>query len=333
MGREEVASTAAPVEVQAQFEAHREELRVHCYRMTGSTIDADDLVQETYLRAWKARGKFRGEASLRTWLYRIATNACIDFIRARPTRTVPELISGAWDPQLPVPAESEENLWIEPFPSEPAQASPDTPETAYLRKEAISIAFITALQVLTPRQRAILILRDVLDWHAEEVAGLMGVSVASVKSALHRARTAVADARSLPPSTVLAGEARELLQKYAHAWETADVEALVALLKEDAVLTMPPYPSWYRGREAVAALFRRYPFGSRRLGGWRSLPTFANGKPAFSLYRAEEVGKEYKAFGIEVLTLENEGRAKISRMDVFKSPRLVRCFGFPLAIV
>lgn len=308
--------------------------------MTGSLEDADDLVQETFVRALKALASFRLDSSMRAWLYRIATNACIDHLRRRRRRELPELASEQWDPGEGVPTETDPDRWLQPFPTgsrSPNQTTheAETPEKWYLRKEAVSFAFLTVLQLLTPRQRAVLILRDVLDWSAEEVADLIETSVSAVKSALHRARATVAvrvqrigqsPESSFSPTLAATNE---LLNQYLRAWEALDIEGLVALLKDDAILAMPPYASWYRGKEAVATLFLLHPFGQRKRGGWRLVPTSANGDPGFAMYRADEPGGSYKPFGILALTLQGTTELKVSKMTVFNNPHLPERFGLP----
>ncbi len=336
-GHAEVSLARQRPDPAASFETYRRELRLHCYRMTGSLEDADDLLQETFLRALQAIARFRFASSMRSWLYRIATNACIDHLRRRRRRGLPELASEQWRPSDPIPPEPEEDRWLQPYPTAPydveqRRTEEDTPEKWYLRKEAVSFAFLTVLQLLPPRQRAVLILRDVLDWNAEEVADLIETSVSAVKSALHRARATIADraqqaghSRESPSPTPAA--AKELLSRYVHAWETLDIQGLVALLKEDAVLAMPPHASWYRGKDAVATLLLLHPFGPRKRGGWRLVPAAANGEPAFALYRADVSGGLYRPFGILVLFLEGVTEAKISKMTVFSDSRLPVRFG------
>jgi RNA polymerase sigma-70 factor, ECF subfamily len=327
------------LDLATDFEKYRQELHLHCYRMTGSLEDADDLVQETFARALKALAGFRLDSSVRTWLSRIATNACIDRLRRRRRRGLPELASEQWNPSHPIPSDPEEDCWLQPYPTrrydiEQYPSERDTPDKWYLRKEAVSLAFLTILQLLPPRQRAVFILREVLDWSAEEVADLFETSVAAVKSALHRARRTIADRtpaglslESSPNPTPAATD--DLLSKYIHAWETLDIDGLVALLKDDAILAMPPHASWYRGKEAVATLLLLHPFGPRKLGGWRLVATAANGEPAFALYRAEVSGGSYKAFGILALSLQGTTEATIQRMTVYSDPSLPRRFGLP----
>ena len=243
--------------LQRAFNKHRCELHVHCYRLAGNVTDADDLVQETFLRAWRARDRFEGRASARTWLYRIATNRCLNALRSASRRAVKE-----WDiPQIepPEPTRLGEVVWLEPYPDallEGAIAMPLGPEARYEQTEAISLAFVTALQLLPARQRAVLILREVLGYHANEVAEMLVSTVESVTSALKRARSSLRrlppiEDREPPPAPDSPAE-RAVAARFVRAWESGDVDALVALLTTDAGISMPPYPVEYHGRDAVA---------------------------------------------------------------------------------
>ena len=244
----------------ALFERHRGELQVHCYRMLGSFEDSEDLVQETFLRAWRKRASFGsdGRSSFRAWLYRIATNACLDVLRSRPRRVLPPQVAAAADPAAP-PSPPADLPWLQPYPDrllEPVAPAEDEPGAVVVARETIELAFIAAIQHLPPRQRAVLILRDVLGWSAKDTASLLEASVASVNSALQRARATLRD--RLPerrtewaPSSEPSEEERELLRRYVDAHERADADALAELLREDARLTMPPHPTWYAGREAI----------------------------------------------------------------------------------
>ena len=242
----------------AAAERHRRELQVHCYRMVGSLEESEDLVQETFLRAWRGRRSFRGRSSLRTWLYRIATNACLDALERRPRRVLAADVAPA-DPAAPDLAEAD-LPWLQPFPDAMLEAVPDDaagPEAAAEASETIELAFLAAIQHLPPRQRAVLVLRDVLGWSARETAALMETSVAAANSALQRARETLK--AHLPPARSEwrrrpgAGEAeRALLRRYIAAMEGADVDELLDLLAEEARMTMPPYPTWFAGARAIA---------------------------------------------------------------------------------
>ena len=317
------------------IEPYRRELLLHCYRLLGSLHDAEDLVQETMLRAWRHFDTFKGSASLRTWLYTIATNACLDALKKHTPRTLPIASSPAADALSPITPPAAENLWLEPFPDIWLSEATDDPETRYTRRESVSLAFLTVLQTLPPRQRAILILSDVLDWRASEVAQLLGISLSAVNRAFHRARVTLAknydtNEQEIAQTSHADAAARALLARYLQAWETDDVAGLVALLKEDAILSMPPYPSWYRGREAIRAILSSAPFRSGMQGRWRLYPTSANAQPAFAVYRADEAKQIYRAFGIQVITLDCFAPAShIAEVTMFHGPSLVTSFGFP----
>ncbi len=330
--------TQSTSDIGSLIEPYRRELYLHCYRLLGSLHDAEDMVQETMLRAWRHFDTFKGSASLRTWLYTIATNTCLDALKKRGSRTLPARFSPASDPMSPVAPRSAEELWLEPFPDSwlaSAQEKAENPEARYTRSESISLAFLTALQLLPPRQRAILILADVLDWRAAEIARLLELSLSAVNSALHRARVTLA--KSYPSGQREAmrihqadAETDELLSRYLQAWETDDVAQLVALLKEDAILSMPPIPSWYQGRDAIHA-FLLQKLGAHRQ--WRMFSTHANGQPAYILYLANETKDLYEAFGIQVITLYSSRLpGQISEVTIFRNPSLVTSFGFPLQL-
>ncbi|HEX2646485.1 MAG TPA: RNA polymerase subunit sigma-70, partial [Candidatus Dormibacteraeota bacterium] len=285
------------------IEPHRRELLVHCYRMLGSFQDAEDVLQDTLVSAWQGLGGFEERASLRTWLYRIATNRCLNARRSTSRRPAKE-----WDvPEVepPEPTRLGEVVWLEPFPDallEGAIDMPLGPEARYEQTESISLAFVTALQVLPPRQLAVLILRDVLGFHASEVAGMLEVTVQSVNSALKRARASLqrrqpAAGHQLPPA---AGSPAEdaIVAMFARAWESADLDALVALLTDDVFIAMPPEPFGYEGRDNVARYWGRQ-FGAGRR--FDLVPTRANGQPAFGAYLRVPAGIRH-AVGFYVLT-------------------------------
>jgi RNA polymerase sigma-70 factor (ECF subfamily) len=291
------------------------ELRVHCYRMLGSLHDAEDLLQETLLRAWQNLGRFEGRSSVRVWLYRIATNACLNARRSRRRQLPPRLNGPPWDPYAPLVPESEEILHLEPFPDS-LLVEPEDPEGRYVAREGIELAFITAIQLLPPRQRAVLILREVLAWSAIEVAELLDTSVPAVNSALQRARrTLDADAPVGPEAVgaVSADEEALVLERYMRAWEAADMTTLATLLAEDAEMTMPPAPGWFAGRDAIVTWFSTSPFvfgdPTRRM---RMLPTRANGLPALAVYTAAAEAEQFEAYGIMVLRIEAGAVAEIT---------------------
>jgi RNA polymerase sigma-70 factor (ECF subfamily) len=317
------------------IEPYRRELHLHCYRLLGSLHDAEDQVQETMLRAWRHYDTFKGSASLRTWLYTIATNACLDVLKKRSPRTLPTAAYSRADPRHPIAPPIAEAIWLEPYPDAWMAEVTENPEARYSRLESVSLAFLTAIQLLPPRQRAILILSDVLDWHASEIAHLLELSVSTVNSALHRARVTLeknyrTGEREMVPGRFPDAEASTLLSRYVRAWETDDVAGLVALLKEDAVLNMPPYPSWYRGREAIRAILHAAPFRVGMQKRWRLSPTHANGQPAFALYRAAESKTSYRAYGLQLITIDHSRLpGQIAEVTIFHLSSLVTSFGLP----
>ena len=324
-----------PSEFSSLIEPYRRELHLHCYRLLGSLHEAEDLVQETMLRAWQYFDTFKGQASLRTWLYRIATNACLDALKKRLPRTLPMTISPASDPLLPLASAWAESTWLEPIPDSWLVEATEDPAARYSRRESVSLAFLTALQLLPPRQRAILLLSDVLDWRASEIASLLSISVSAVNSALHRARVTLA--KQYHTHDQERGEGlranaatQALLERYLHAWDTEDVDGLVALMKEDATFTMPPSPSWYRGREAIRAVLTVQAFAPLAQNRWHFSPTRANGCPAFAVYRAAGLEGTFRAFGIQVVTLDDSASGLlIADVTTFLDPSLLPSFGFP----
>jgi RNA polymerase sigma-70 factor (ECF subfamily) len=292
---------------------HRRHLQLHCYRMLGSLQDAEDAVQETFLRAWRRLETFEGRSSFRTWLYRIATNACLDALDRRPPRLLPDEYGPPGDPRRAPAPPVTEGVWLDPYPDALLELLEDAepgPEAVYDVRESVRLAFVAALQHLPPRQRAVLLLRDVLGWSAAEVAGLLEVSVVSVNSSLQRARATLSKRAPTRDPTPAAVE-RSLLDRYVRAWNEADVDALVALLKEDATLTMPPVPSWFRGRAAIAAFLSTTPFGEEWRGRLRVVPTGANGQPACAVYERAEDGVD-RPFAVMVLTLDGGSIAAIT---------------------
>ena len=314
-------------------EPYRRELQLHCYRILGSLQDAEDTVQETMLRAWRKLNTFEGRASLRAWLYRIATNACFDALAKRPRRVLPTTSQPAADPHTPIAPPLTEPIWLEPYPDDLIAEPEAGPEARYTVRESVALAFIAALQSLPPRQRAVLILRDVLDWQASEVAQTLDLTVSAVNSALHRARVTLnkhyhgkgIDTVSLAS---IEDALRPMLDRYVQAWESADVDGLIALLKEDATLSMPPSPTWYAGREAIAAVAREVMFAGEARGRWRLRPIRANRQPAFAVYQRTESGV-YHAFGISVLTID---QGQVADSITFIDPALIPRFNLPVEI-
>jgi RNA polymerase sigma-70 factor (TIGR02960 family) len=290
---------------------YRRELQVHCYRITGSVQDAEDLVQETLLAAWRGLDSFEGRASMRTWLYRIATNRCLNALRERGRR-LPEPPSEQAPVVPPPPTRLRESIWLEPFP--------DEPDARYESREAIGLAFIAGLQGLPPRQRAALVLRDVLGFRASETAEMLGVTEASANGALRRARAALAGGseRELAPLPDSVAE-REVVARFVEACEGGDIDGGGALLTEDASLTMPPTPLEYVGGAAIAGFLSTVPAGGR-LDHFRLVPTRANGQPAFGCYQLGH------AYGLMVLTLRG---SRVAAITGFPDTGLFRHFGLP----
>ncbi|MGH3151632.1 MAG: sigma-70 family RNA polymerase sigma factor [Streptosporangiaceae bacterium] len=305
------------------------ELRVHCYRILGSVQDAEDVLQETLLAAWKGLDQYEGRASLRTWLYRIATNQCLNALRASSRRPRPEPAGPAWAPE---PTRRGEVLWLEPYPDVLLEGLADAgagPEARYEAKESIALAFVTAAQQLPPRQRAVLMLRDVLGFRAGEVAGMLDTSEASVNSALQRARATMAGRmpgpdRERAPLPRSARE-RDLAGRFATAFADGDVDRMVAMLTQDAWFTMPPAALEYQGTAAIGSFLRRSVAG--RAGRYRLVPARANGQVAFGCYTQD--GDGFRAHGTMVLTLEGD---KIAALTRFVENGVLRWFGLPLEV-
>lgn len=310
-------------------EPHRRELQVHCYRMLGSLSEAEDLVQETLLRAWKSRRTYAGRAPFRAWLYRIATNACLDELATRPRRGLPSSFLEPSDPsQAPDPPRLDP-VWLEPYPDALLPRTDMDPAAHYDQRESVQLAFLVVLHELPPRQRAILLLRDVLGWKAAEVARLLDLSASAVTSALYRARLTLAAAAHRGRRTALGANGddpaeRQLLDQYVLAWETADIDRLTQLLREDATFPMPPHPSWYRGRADIRAFLTRTVLSGAARGRWRLVPTRANGHAAFGMYQRLEDRPGYAAFAVQVVTLE---AGLVSDATTFGFPKVFRIFG------
>jgi RNA polymerase sigma-70 factor (TIGR02960 family) len=303
-------------------EPYRRELQVHCYRMLGSLQDAEDAVQDTLLAAWQGLGGFEGRATVRRWLYRIATNRCLNAMRSARRRPARQ-----WDipgVEPPEPTGLGEVVWLEPYPDAllpGAGTGPPGPAARYEQAEAISLAFVTGLQILPPRQLAVLILRDVLGYHADEVAGMLDSTVGSVNSALKRARTGLRHRR--PASTPAPGSAAEqaIVAEFARAYQAGDLDAVVALLTDDVFVSMPPIPLEYRGRDAVARFCAAILRPDRRFD---LVPTRANGQPAFGTYRHTPTGIRHGT-GLLVLTVAGDRISACTRFDAAVLP----WFGLP----
>jgi len=310
---------------------YRRELQVHCYRFLGSVADAEDAMQDTLLSAWQGLAGFEGRASIRTWLYRVATSRCLDALRSARRRPAVSPPPAGLEP--PEPTRLGEVLWLEPYPDALLEGLADAapgPEARYEAMESVSLAFITALQLLPPRQRAALILRDVLGFHASEAARILDTSEESVTSALKRARATLQRAQSAterepaPPSHSAAEQ--DLVARLTTAFEAADVPGIVALLTEDSWLTMPPLPLEYQGRELAAQFLTATAFRP----GWtaRLIPTRANGQPAFGFYARDPQTGGYYTVGLMVLTLAGTQICAMTRFDASTLPR----FGLPLTL-
>ncbi|MBL0887805.1 sigma-70 family RNA polymerase sigma factor [Myceligenerans indicum] len=316
-------------ELVADLEKYRRELTGYCYRMLGGAFDAEDAVQETLLRAWRSYGRFEGRSSLRTWLYRIAGNVCLDMIGS--SRAKRERPMGLGGPSAPVvdslAAELPEERWIEPVPDDRVLPGPGDPADTAVARESVRLAFVAALQTLPEKQRAVLVLREVLRWPAREVADLLETSVASVNSALQRARATLSDraldldTASATPSTEPSAKERELLERYIDAFERYDMDELSALLREDAVMNMPPYAMWLQGVADIRSWMLGVGSGCR---GSRCVPVRANGSLAYGQYRPDPNGG-WSPWGLAVL--ETDGDA-ITGITTFRSPeRLFPLFG------
>jgi RNA polymerase sigma-70 factor (ECF subfamily) len=304
---------------QRLVEAHRSELFAHCYRMLGSTHDAEDALQDALLRAWRGLPRFEARSSLRSWLYRIATNTCLDLIAKRPKRVLPVDYGPPRDPHDGPLIPLAESAWVEPFPDEALGLEDGfaAPEARYEQRESIELAFIAALQHLPPNQRAALILREVLGFSAKEAAEILDTTTASVNSALQRARKAAeerlpeqsqqATLRSLGDEGV-----REVVEGYVDAWDRGDIDAVVAMLTEDACFSMPPAPSWHRGSEALAAFLQVGPLSGE--WRWRHVGVRASGQPTLAFYSWDEAAKAYLPFALNVLTIRDR---RISDVTAF----------------
>ena len=321
-----MTDVAAP-DLERTLEQHRAELTGYCYRMLGSSFEAEDAVQETLVRAWRAFDTFEGRAALRSWLYRIATNVCLDMLQSRKRRALPMDMGPSSPGDVDAGPRLPEHLWLQPMPDGRALRPTDDPAELTESRESIRVAFVAALQHLPPRQRAVLILREVLRWKASEVAELLDTSVQSVNSALQRARATLA-------ASDLSGEPlqpddeaqRALLARYVDAFERFDIESLVSLLHEDATMSMPPYDLWLHG----AGELRKWLLGAGAgCRGSRYAPVEANGSPAFAQWKISESGAGHDAWAIHVLRVSN---GRIRGIDFFVDENLFPLFGLPVRL-
>jgi RNA polymerase sigma-70 factor (ECF subfamily) len=320
----DLAQTQTAGDLEQRLEEYRGELTAYCYRMLASPFEAEDAVQETMLRAWRGYEGFEGRAALRSWLYRIATNVCLDMLSGRERRALPMDLGPARSPDGPVGGTLPEATWVEPMPGggDPAEVA--------VSRETIKLAFVAALQHLPARQRAVLILCEVLRWKATEVAELLETSVASVNSALQRARATLetSEVSSTDPTPVVDESQRELLSRYMAAFESYDMEALTALIQEDATQSMPPYELWLRGRDDILRWWLGPGAGCR---GSRVIPTVAaNGSPAFGQYRPSASGSGYDPWALQVLEIAD---GRIVEFTFFlDTERIFPLFGLPLRL-
>jgi RNA polymerase sigma-70 factor (ECF subfamily) len=312
-------------------EPYRAQLRAHCYRMLGSLPDADDALQDTLLRAWRGLARFEGRSSLRSWLYTVATNASLRAIEKRPRRVLPVDYGPAVDPHDHPAQTLSEPIWLDPFPDGEMGLESDLlgPDARYEQRESIELAFTAALQYLPARQRAALILREVLGFSARETAEVLGTSSVSVDSALQRAHRTIDErmpARSQQETLRALGDrqVREIVTRFTQAWETHDIPGLVALLAEDARMTMPPQPSWYQGRDAIDIFLGLWPLAPGK--NFRLLPISASGQPALAGYMWDEGRGVFEPESIVVLTLRADS---IEEITAFRTPALFSLFGLP----
>jgi RNA polymerase sigma-70 factor (ECF subfamily) len=309
----------ADEEFRSLTEPHRRALHLHCYRMLGSMHDADDALQETLLRAWRSLDRYEPRAPLAAWLHTIATNVCLTAL-SRRRRELPAAAAGeaAW---------SEELLHLQPYPDDLLD---ELPEARYARRETVELAFVTALQLLPPKQRAALILRDVLGWSAKESATALDDSVAAANSALQRARSTLERARGLgAPAHAPAGGERDLVRRFMEAWDAVDIDGLVRLLAHDALMTMPPEPTYVSGARAIGDFFATVPAGGR-LEEIRLVPTAANRQPSLAAYLHDPASGTYRGYGVMVLAVQGDAIAGIVG---FADPAVFERFGLPLEVV
>lgn len=310
---------------------HRAALHAHCYRMLGSVPDAEDALQEALLRAWRGLPRFEGRSSLRSWLYTIATNACLRAIERRPRRVLPIDHGPAGDPHGELDEPLVESVWLEPYPDQRLVAGDPEPGARYEQRESVEVAFVAALQHLPARQRAVLILRDVLGFSGAEAAEALDMSAAAVYSALQRAHRTVderlpAQSQQATLASINDGRLRSLVERYVDAWERADVDALVDLLTEDATIAMPPFRTWYAGRDAVIAFLRKTPLRGQR---WRVLPSHASGQIAFACYLVSEETGAYEWHSMEVISIRDD---RIAEIVAFIDPEGFAMFGLPATV-
>ena len=320
-------SESSDADFSTHAEPYRRELLAHCYRMTGSLHDAEDLVQETFLRAWKAYNRFEGRSSLRTWLHRIATNTCLSALEGRQRRPLPTGLGTSSSEPTAELVERAEVPWLEPLPE--VVDDPADPSAIVGSRESVRLAFVAALQHLSPRQRAVLLLRDVLQWKAAEVADAIGTTTVAVNSLLQRARSQLeavgpsADDRLVAPDSA---EARDRLGRYIAAFETYDIDRLVEMFTSEAIWEMPPYVGWYQGPQAIVTLIHQQ-CPAESAGDMRMLPLIANGQPAAAMYMRQ--GDVHVPFQLHVLDMTADG---VSHVVAFLDDSLFAKFGLPSSL-
>ena len=327
-----LAERPGEADFSAVAEPYRRELLAHCYRMTGSLHDAEDLVQETLLRAWKAYDRFEGKSSVRTWLHRIATNTCLTALEGRQRRPLPVGLGGPSSDPTAELVERREVPWLEPLPE--LTEHPADPSVVVGSRESVRLAFVAALQYLPPRQRAVLLLRDVLQWRSAEVADAVGTTTTAVNSLLQRARATLRqEAPDHRPAGVAdpTGEERALVRRYMDAHERCDFAALAQLLRQDARLTMPPTPSWFQGRDAITALFASWldPRSPAYVGEVRHLPISANRQLGSAGYLRQPGATAYRPLGLELLRIE---QGQVSEITMFVTAELFSAFELPASL-
>ncbi len=308
------------------------ELHVFCYRMLGSFHDAEDVQQDALLKAWRRLETYDGRASFRAWIYRIATNACLDALRTRRRRLLPQDLVGPADPSTPLGEQRLDITWLEPYPD--ALLPSSNPDAVVELRESIRLAFIRALQLLPPRQRAVLILRDVLDWPASDVAKMLDTTVPAVKSALQRARLMAARPEAARPDDVaLEAQQADIASRYVLAWEAGDIDAIVSMLTEDAIQSMPPWLDWIAGREALRTAYsRKYDWGGEpRPGVFRMIPTRLNGQLGIAEYWRPGSQNTFTPLALTVVTPNRDGTL-IAEKTSFVRPELFEKFGHPLSV-
>jgi RNA polymerase sigma-70 factor (ECF subfamily) len=326
--RPSTSPSTLPADLAPQLEGHRVELTAYCYRMLGSAFEAEDAVQETLVRAWRGLERFEGRSALRSWLYRIATNVCLSMLGASQRRARPMDLDSASTADRPLPAPLPEATWIEPIPDARVLKTGGDPADVAIARESIRLAFVAALQLLPPRQRAVLVLREVLRWRADEVAELLGSTVASVNSALQRARStlAVSHVTGTQPSEPMDDATQALLARYVQAFESYDMDALTSLLKQDATWNMPPYDLWLQTHLDIRRWCLGPGIGCRDS---RLVPLMANGSPAFGQYKPAP-GGGHEAWSLQVLELSGD---RISGITFFlDTARFFPMFGLPLRL-